>query len=129
MARLLVIDDQVYVRDVMRRILESAGHQVLLARDGEEAMRLVRREPIDLLLCDIFMPEKDGLEVIREVRREYPGMRIVAMSGGSFDGRLDVLAVTPELGADATLRKPFTPDNLCAVVEETLRTTPPGGRS
>jgi DNA-binding response OmpR family regulator len=71
------------------------------------------------------MPEKDGLEVIREVRREYAGVRIVAMSGGSFDGRLDVLHITRELGADATLRKPFDADNLCSVVDEVLRRDPP----
>ena len=126
MARILVIDDQYFVRDVVRRILESAGHRVLTARDGEEGVRALRREPIDLLVCDIFMPEKDGLEVIREVRREHTGVRIVAMSGGSFDGKLDVLPVTHELGADAALRKPFTADKLCSVVDEVLHRPPPG---
>jgi CheY-like chemotaxis protein len=126
MARLLVIDDQDFVRDVLRRILESAGHQVVTARDGQEGLRVLRGGPIDLIVCDIFMPEKDGLEVICEVRREFPGVRVVAISGGSFDGKLDVLPVTQELGADAALRKPFDADKLCAVVDEVLRRPPPG---
>jgi DNA-binding response OmpR family regulator len=127
MARILIIDDQDFVRDVERRILESVGHQVLTARDGEEGVQVLRRERIDLLVCDVFMPDRDGLEVIREVRREYPGVRIVAVSGGSFDSKQDVLPATlEELGADATLHKPFNSGELCAVVDEVLRRPPPG---
>jgi CheY-like chemotaxis protein len=120
MAHVLVIDDKDYVRDVTRRILEAAGHQVLLARTGEEGLAVFRAHPVDLVLCDIYMPGRSGLEVIPELRRASPQVRVVAMTGGSFDGKFDLLDIAAERGALATVRKPFTFEELLTVVAEVL---------
>jgi CheY-like chemotaxis protein len=124
MARVLVIDDKAYVRDVTRRILESAGHQVLLAGTGEEGLAVIRAQPADVVLCDVYMPGRSGLEVIPELRRASPRVRVVAMTGGSFDGKFDLLDVAAERGAAATVRKPFTCEELLTVVDNVLRPSP-----
>jgi CheY-like chemotaxis protein len=120
-ARILVIDDQVFVRDVLRRLLESAGHRVLLARDGEEGLRLFREQPADLVLCDLLLPGMGGLDIIQELKGGWPHVPVVALSGGSFDGEWDVLPAAEALGAAATLSKPFTVEALLALVERLLR--------
>src|SRR5215471_13095472 len=82
MARILVIDDDSLVRATARAILESAGHAVTSAADGNLGLNQCIKEPFDLVLCDIFMPNKDGIETIRQLRRSCPGLPIIAMSGG-----------------------------------------------
>jgi CheY-like chemotaxis protein len=121
MARILVIDDQAFVRDVIQRLLESAGHQVLLARDGEQGLRLLQEQPADLVLCDLFMPGQGGLQTIRDLRRGWPGLPVVAVSVGSCGSAEDALPAAQALGAVAALRKPFTPDALLRTVEQALR--------
>jgi CheY-like chemotaxis protein len=125
MAHILVIDDQAFVRDVLQRLLGSAGHQVLLARDGEEGLRLLQERPADLVLCDLFMPGQGGLQTIEELWRGWPGLPVVAVSVGSFGDAEDALPAAEALGAAATLRKPFSPDALLQAVEQALRA--PGG--
>jgi CheY-like chemotaxis protein len=120
MAHILVVDDQGYVRDVLRRLLESAGHDVTVARDGVEGLEAFRDRPADLVLCDLFMPNKDGLQTIEELRRGWPGVPVVAVSGGSADGEWDALPAAEALGA-ATLEKPFTAEALLALLERLLR--------
>jgi CheY-like chemotaxis protein len=124
MARILVIDDQPLVRDVLRRILESAGHGVEEAGDGEQGLQAFRRQPPDLVLCDIYMTSKGGLETIRVLRRDFPAAKVVAMSGGGFEGKFEVLAMAEELGAAATIEKPFILEELLAVVEAVLQLSP-----
>jgi DNA-binding response OmpR family regulator len=124
MASVLVIDDKDYVRDVARRILESAGHQVLLARTGDEGLAVFRARPADLVLCDIYLPGRSGLEVIPELRRASPRVPVVAMTAGSFDGKFDLPGVAAERGAAATVKKPFTCDELLTVVDMVLRRPP-----
>ncbi len=121
MARILVIDDQPLIREVLRRVLESAGHGVKEAGDGEEGLRAYHEHPADLVLCDIFMPTKGGLETIRVLRQDFPAVKVVAMSGGGFDGRYESLATAEGLGAVASFEKPFTVGELLTVVEEVLR--------
>jgi CheY-like chemotaxis protein len=128
MARVLVIDDKEYVRDVTRRILESAGHQVLLARTGDEGLAIIRAQQADLVLCDIYMPGRNGLEVIPELQRAFPPVRVVAMTAGSFDGKFDHLGVAAERGVQATLRKPFTFEELLALVDNVLGCSPAPAR-
>jgi CheY-like chemotaxis protein len=108
--RILVVDDNVDLRDSLKRMLEQAGYDVMLARDGEDALQLQRQHPADVLLTDIFMPERDGLETIESFRRRYPKVRIIAMSGDAHlrvTTASDYLAVARVAGAHATLRKPF----------------------
>ena len=119
MARILVIDDDALLRRVIRVALEAAGYEVIEAGDGTAALRVYREQGADLLLVDLFIPEPDGLEVIRTVRAEAPGAKIIAMSGGG-SLKLDLLAAAAAFGASRTLWKPFVPDVLLAAVRELL---------
>jgi len=118
-ARILVIDDDALLRRVIRVALEAAGYEVIEAGDGTAALRVYREQGADLLLVDLFIPEPDGLEVIRTVRAEAPGAKIIAMSGGG-SLKLDLLAAAAAFGASRTLWKPFVPDVLLAAVRELL---------
>ncbi len=122
MARILIIDDQDQVRRLILDLLPQ-HHQLLEAKNGVEGLRLYRQQPIDLVLCDLFMPDKDGIETIRELRRHNPAVKIVAMSGGSFDGRMNLLGIARVLGADCVLGKPFDHETLCTTVEDVLAGT------
>jgi DNA-binding response OmpR family regulator len=95
------------VRGLLRLVLENAGHTVLEAADGKTAMHCLKAEPIDLLVTDIVMPEKDGLEVIMEIRRTLPSLKVLALSGGGRISPFSYLALARKLGADAVLAKPF----------------------
>src|SRR5207244_12935868 len=83
MARILVIDDDALLRGAIRVALESAGYEVIEAADGDAGLRLHREQGADVAVVDLFMPKRDGLEVIRAMRAEAPGAKIIAMSGGS----------------------------------------------
>jgi DNA-binding response OmpR family regulator len=120
MARILVIDDDGLLRDAVRVTLQAAGYEVIEAADGEAALQLQRERGADLFLVDIFMPERDGLEVIRELRVRDPRAKIVAMSGGGRSGLIDVLGAAAAFGASRTLSKPFLPRDLLTAVRELL---------
>ncbi|PWC34337.1 response regulator [Azospirillum sp. TSO35-2] len=117
MASVLIIDDDDVARAVLLRTLTLAGHEAVGARDGVEGMARFRDHPADLVITDIFMPNQEGLATIMELRRSAPGLKIIAISGGGARASLDVLPVAEALGAQRTLRKPFTP----AEVMETVR--------
>jgi CheY-like chemotaxis protein len=125
--RILVVDDDVYARTVVRAILEHAGYEVAEAVDGAAALGAYRDAGADLVLCDLFMPDVDGLELIRELRREAPDLKIIAMSAGGFRGTLDVLVVARRLGAVETLSKPFNPRGLVQAIERVLGQPPAPG--
>ena len=114
---LLVDDDDSYARAVTRWLV-TAGCEVVYAANGQEALEMLREAPVDSILTDLFMPEKEGLETITEARMTRPGVRIVAMSGGGSlgDGRT-LLTVARALGASATLQKPFSRQQLLAALE------------
>src|SRR5687767_14250536 len=107
MPRVLIIDDDGEVRAVLRRLLGQAGYEPEEAADGEEGLEALRLRRPDVVLCDLYMPGRDGIEVIWEAQQEHPGLPVIAMSGGACNGRLDLLAVARDLGAAATLDKPF----------------------
>jgi CheY-like chemotaxis protein len=121
MARVLVVDDDQQVRTVLREILEIEGHEVLEARNGEEGTRLFRRDPVDLVTTNIVMPEKDGLELIRELSADFPGVRIIAISGCDPDDRKGYLSLAETYGASRTVRKPFSRDTIRAAVAELVK--------
>jgi two-component system response regulator (stage 0 sporulation protein F) len=118
MASILVIDDNELVRGFLRAVLEQQGHAVTEAGQGRAALQRLRQSPVDLVLTDIYMPDCDGLEVIMTLRREFPSIRIVAMSGGSGDRNL--LAAARQLGAQDVLEKPIDAKDLIKSVASVL---------
>ncbi|MDP6787514.1 MAG: response regulator [Rhodospirillales bacterium] len=120
MARILVIDDEELVRFTLRKYLVSAGHSVVEAKDGLEGLALQKSDPCDLVITDIIMPEKEGLETILALRQDDPDLPIIAISGGGRDGYTDYLEVARPFGANRSLAKPFTQDDLLGAVEDCL---------
>src|SRR4051812_23976268 len=108
MASILIVDDDHDVRQALRTLLTRCGHDVLEAADGVLAMDHCRHRAPDLVITDLFMPEKDGLELLLELRALRPGLPIITMSGGAATRSLDLLADTRMLGAVRTVAKPFT---------------------
>ncbi len=123
MKRILVIEDDDSVRKLIRRILEGAGYTVLEAPDGVQGVQVYREQRPDLVLTDIFMPGKEGLETILELGLLDPEVRIIAVSGGGNMGILNPLPMAAKLGALRTLSKPFSGKELVDLVEEILPET------
>jgi DNA-binding response OmpR family regulator len=119
MARVLVIDDDPEIREVLEQALKSVGHEVYVAADGREGLNQCRAVPADVVITDLFMPNRDGLETIVELRKEFPRTAIIAMSG--WTAASTTLSIAKRLGAMAILEKPFPPNQLLAMVEEVLR--------
>lgn len=127
MASILVVDDDPTVRMIAGEILISAGHQVSEAADGEEALQQVAATPFDLVVLDMLMPNKDGLETIAELRGRRPRMRILAISSG---GRMDagqLLRTALVFGADETMAKPLRSEVLNEAVSRLLAMPRSGG--
>ena len=119
-ARILVIDDDGDVRTVLREILEAVGHDVLEAANGDAGIRLCHEGPVDLVTTNIVMPEKDGLETIKELRHDFPDVRIVAISGYDKGDRLGYLSLAEEYGAQRTFTKPFRREDIVEAVHDLL---------
>jgi CheY-like chemotaxis protein len=120
MAVILLVDDDAQTRNVLQSTLETAHHQVIPAQNGQEALQRVSTVHIDLVITDIWMPEKDGLEVIQELRRSYPLIKVLAYSGGYCEHDFDVFCAAKALGAHATLPKPFGLSELLNTVQHVL---------
>lgn len=121
MARILVIDDDNDVREMVKSILVRAGHEVAEALNGRDGVRMFKEAPAKLVVTDIFMPEQEGLETIRELRMLYPGIKILAMSGGIWAmDRTATLGVAKKIGADRTIPKPIAKAELLAAVTDLL---------
>jgi DNA-binding response OmpR family regulator len=121
LALILVIDDEAAVRQMIRRILEHAGYAVIEAPGGRAGIKLLRNQPVDLVMTDIIMPDMEGIETILQIRRDFPAIRILAMSGGgAAKGSSMYLYAASKLGADAILAKPFRARELCEVVKNLL---------
>jgi DNA-binding response OmpR family regulator len=119
MARILVIDDSRTIRAMARQTLEREGYQVLLAENGRIGIDIHRHEPCDLVITDLIMPEKEGLETIRELRRSDPGIKIIAMSGGTANlDKRELLQAAVVFGASRGIAKPFHPRDLVDGVRE-----------
>jgi DNA-binding response OmpR family regulator len=121
MARILVIDDDVMLQRMLKQFLYLLGHDVRQAFDGKEGVRLCEESPPDLVITDILMPNQDGLQTIRELRRTCPEVKIVAMSGGSqLWPELDGLPFASRFGAQQVLYKPFGRGQLEHAVNEAI---------
>jgi CheY-like chemotaxis protein len=112
----LVIEDDRFFRDVMVEALEQAGFAVAAAENGLVGLNIVRARKIDIVVTDLFMPEKEGMETIRSLRDRFPFMPILAVSGGIPGQRSDFLGMSVRLGASASIAKPFLPSELVQAV-------------
>ena len=123
MAHILIAEDDDNLRFIVREILEGRGHRVQEADDGVPAWSLAQQESFDLVITDIMMPEKNGFELITDLRKIMPELKIIAMSaGGSIDAR-HLLKQATECGANQTLTKPFTKQDILDVVDKVLLQT------
>ena len=119
-ARIIVIDDQESIRRVVRRALELEGHEILEASEGEAGMALLARERVDLVITDIFMPGQDGIVTLREIRKRFPALKVMIISGGDETGLMDLRRDAELLGAVSSLSKPFDAKELIAAVRAIL---------
>jgi CheY-like chemotaxis protein len=121
MANILVVDDDVPFVKAQAEFLRRSGHTVSTAANGKEAMDLVARDDFDLVITDLNMPEKEGLETIAELRRTVPKIKIIAMSGGTvMIGAKDSLSMAQMFGASFTLAKPFSGQTLITAITQVL---------
>jgi CheY-like chemotaxis protein len=116
----MVVEDDPSVRELLREILKRAGHDVMAVGNGKEALALYKKSPADLIITNILMPEKEGLETIQELRRENPDIKIIAISGGGQIGPADYLEVARRFGAMRTFSKPFDRKELLKAVDDLL---------
>ena len=117
MARILIIDDDVTLRQALTKHLEHAGHEVRQAADGDAGVRAYERRAADVVIVDIFMPGQGGLQTIARLRREWPAVKIVAISGTQRAGAIDVGGHALAVGADRFISKPFEAAELAALVD------------
>ena len=122
MARILVVDDEVELRTLLRKVLTRRGHDVIEAENGSVAISMVEQgEKLDVIITDIFMPDTDGIEVLRHLRAKYPELKIVVMSGGGNRVSRGYLPAATALGADHVIEKPFDPASVGEQIEDLLK--------
>jgi len=120
MPHILLIDDDPLFRSMLCATLEQMGHTVSEAANGSEGLAAYARASADLVLTDLVMPEKEGVETIRELCQKWPGVRIIAMSGGGRASAEDYLKIAKFMGAAQLLAKPFSKDELAAAIGAVL---------
>lgn len=117
MKKILIIDDEPHILLMLKKMLERVGYEIDLAANGNEGLALFKRTPADLVITDIIMPEKEGLETIRAMRRERPDLKIIAMSGGGKVSADNYLEIARIFGASKVIEKPFTQQDMVAAVQ------------
>jgi len=122
MANILLVDDEVAILSLMEGLLRLEDHSVTRAENGREALLKMKGTEFDLIVTDLVMPEKEGLETIMEIRKENPSVKVIAMSGGGFVNASEYLALASAFGVSATLMKPFSKDELLRAVATALET-------
>ena len=120
MADILIIDDESMIRESLSNLFEREGYSVEIAVDGADGLKKFAANPARIVVTDIVMPDKEGIETINELRRAYPDVRIIAISGGGRRGNAQFLDVARKLGADAALAKPFTRAQITGLVRDLL---------
>ena len=118
MQQILIIDDDMNLRDMIGFSLQGVGYEVVLAADGREGVEKHREQPADLIVTDIYMSGQEGLETIQQLRKEFPSVPIIAMSGAVLANTM--LTIAENLGAAKVLHKPFEFDELLKAIEELL---------
>jgi len=120
LVNILVADDDPSIRHLYKLILDREGHEVFLANDGVEALLQAKKHKIDILITDIIMPKKEGIETIVEMREMNPEIKIIAISGGGRKGNQDFLRMAEMVGANHSLSKPFEPHDLLKILKTCL---------
>ena len=120
MARILIIDDEERVRKTLRQMLEPAGHEVVEAADGGKGVELYKKDSVDLVITDLIMPEKEGIQMAVELRHYDPKVKIIAISGGGRINNFQVLRIAQKFGIHHALPKPIRMGKLLALVKEVL---------
>ena len=118
--RVLIIDDDEQIRVLLEQMMHWAGFEVMVAENGKVAMQLQRENPADLVITDLIMPEQEGLETISRLKKDYGGIKIIAISGGGRIGPEAYLPAALELGADRVFSKPFDVQEIVDAVREML---------
>jgi CheY-like chemotaxis protein len=118
---ILIVDDEPGIRELLSLILEAAGHSVVAAEDGIEAPKIMSSREVDVVITDLLMPERDGLEFITEIRAKYPKVKIIAMSGGGHIARDSYLRIARNFGAHFLLEKPFSQAGVLGAIEKVLK--------
>ena len=120
MAKVLVVDDEKQIRLMLHQMLKREGHHVSEAQNGKVALELNRKEPADLVITDVIMPEMEGIKTIMELKKEFPDVKVIAMSGGGKNKPEQYLNFAEKLGADRTLTKPFNREDLLNAISNVL---------
>jgi len=120
MKSVLVVDDEPGMREMVKQLLLNEGYHVLEASNGKHAMEFLKNESPELVITDIIMEEMDGVEIILEIRENYPDIKIIAMSGGSKISSEDYLESASDLGADRIFNKPFALSDMLNAVKELI---------
>ena len=120
--RVLVVDDSADMRASLKLLLEVLGYEAETARDGAAALELQQTRGFGVLITDIFMPGTEGMETIARFKASWPGMRVIAMSGGGARTKRDYLSAALQIGADATMQKPFSLATLISALGHVGRT-------
>ncbi len=123
MAKILVIDDDHMLREMLCEYLSRAGYEVSEAEDGVQGLKAYTDNPTDLVITDLMMPEKSGCETITEMKRSWPDVKIIAISGGNQRGAGDFLPLAEYIGASKTLAKPFALSEVTRAIEDLLQKT------
>ena len=121
MARNLIIDDDTRIVDMLGKTLEIEGYEVVRASTGKEGIKINRETPVDLIITDIFMPKKEGIETIFELRKDFPYIKIIAISGSGRIEPEDYLYIAKKIGVHRTFAKPIERDELLITVRELLK--------
>ena len=121
MRKILIIDDEPHILLMLKKMLEKSGFEVDLAANGNEGISLFKKSKAELVITDIIMPEKEGLETIREMRRIKPDLKIIAMSGGGKVSAENYLEIAKIFGASKVISKPFTKQEMISAVNELMK--------
>ena len=123
MTRVLIIDDEAPIRSMLKLMLERDGYEVAEAPDGMEAIRIYRQNPADLIITDLIMPNQDGIGMIIALKKEFPDVKIIAMSGGGLNKPEGYLKGAKKLGAACTLTKPIDRDEMLRAIKDVLQSS------
>ena len=121
MALILIIDDEPQIRSMLKLMLERDGYEVAEAPDGIEGIRVFRQNPAELIITDLIMPNKDGIGLIIDLKKEFPNVKIIAMSGGGLNKPEGYLKGAKKLGAACTLTKPIDRGEMLRAIKDVLK--------